>query len=651
MKNFFISLVLLIGCVSENVALASPLPIETFSKGSEYSNVKLSPDGDYLSAKSEIDGKSALFFIDLSSFSVTYIMRFDGRAQVGDYQWVNNKRVVLQKQYKRGWKEQPEYRGELFGVDFNGKNGRNLVGYNVGGNAGSRIKRAEPLSGTSYILDPLHNDKKHMLITTYPWGNSEEPFTRVYKVNVKTGKRKEITRAPVRMANYLTDHQGVVRFAASTTDYIDQSIFMRNSEKDDWAKLNIQELGYSNVTPYAFDDSGQYVYAGASKNGEPTGIYKFDTKTKSFELIHQDKSVDPSNVWIDDSSKNLYAIEHELGYPSYTFVDSNAVMTKRLKALLKTFNGEQVQIVSSSNDGDISIVQTFTDLNPGEFYLYRAKENKLSFLFASRSWVDKSIMAETKPIKFKTRDGLTIHGYLTLPFNKPAKNLPLVVMPHGGPHGPRDWWQWDPDAQLLANRGVAVLKVNFRGSGGYGDAFEIAGHQKWGAEIQYDIIDGVKYVTDQGIADKENICIMGASFGGYSALQSAIIEPDMFKCAIGVVGVYDLPLMFEEGDVSERDSGQRYLTEVLGTDIKLQKAFSPSYNVDKLKAPVLIVHSGEDRRVPIEQAESLIEALKKNNHTYQFELLESEGHGFYKEEHRTHYYKTVLAFLEQHMTL
>ena len=260
-------------------------------------------------------------------------------------------------------------------------------------------------------------------------------------------------------------------------------------------------------------------------------------------------------------------------------------------------------------------------------------------------------MAATKPISFKARDGLTIHGYLTLPENQEAKNLPLVVMPHGGPHGPRDWWGFDPDAQLLANRGMAVLKVNFRGSGGYGRSFEHAGHKKWGAEIQYDIIDATKYVVAQGFADPNNICIMGASFGGYSALQSSIIEPDLFKCAIGVVGVYDLPLMFKEGDIAGRERGQRYLKQVLGEDQQQLKAYSPVFNIDKLKAPVLVVHGGDDQRAPIEQAESLISSLKQANHPYEYMLLENEGHGFYKPKHRTEYYKRVLAFLQQHLTL
>jgi dipeptidyl aminopeptidase/acylaminoacyl peptidase len=354
-------------------------------------------------------------------------------------------------------------------------------------------------------------------------------------------------------------------------------------------------------------------------------------------------------VWVDEVSKELFAIENELGYPAYSFIN-NSHKSERLKALIQSLQGQQVQLVSSTEDGEKSIIFASSDTNPGSYYLFVAKKNSLRFLFATKSWIKPSEMAITKPVNYKARDGLTIYGYLTIPNNTDEKNLPLVVMPHGGPHGPRDWWGYESEAQLLASRGIAVLKVNFRGSGGFGRNFEHAGHKKWGAEIQYDIIDGVKYLIEQGTVNKDNICIMGASFGGYSALQSAILEPDMFQCAIGVVGVYDLPLMFEEGDISERDRGQRYLKSALGTDEALLKRFSPSYNIDKLKAPVLIVHGGQDERAPIEQAESLVAALKKENHPYIYELLEDEGHGFYKAEHRTRYYKQVLNFLDEHMT-
>jgi dipeptidyl aminopeptidase/acylaminoacyl peptidase len=204
---------------------------------------------------------------------------------------------------------------------------------------------------------------------------------------------------------------------------------------------------------------------------------------------------------------------------------------------------------------------------------------------------------------------------------------------------------------MLASEGMAVLQVNFRGSGGYGNAFEKAGYQKWGTDIQYDIIDATQYVIEEGYVDEKRICIAGGSFGGYSALQSAIIEPNMFKCAIGFAGVYDLPLMFEEGDVQGRRSGLNYLKEILGEDQALLKSMSPTYNVRKLKTNILLVHGGEDERAPIEQLESLEDSLKEIDYPFKKLVMDDEGHGFYDDGHRAKYYSEMLSFLKTNLKL
>ncbi|MEH6815171.1 MAG: S9 family peptidase [Pseudoalteromonas distincta] len=625
------------------------VPIESFSKDTEFAGVKISPDGKYLAVITRPEGKNVLVILITDTFEVSHAIRFPDNAQVGNYYWVNNERIVLAKEYIRGWKDHPEYHGELFGVNVDGSQGKYLVGYQGEMQTGTRIKKATPILGTSFVLDPLVEEKRKMLVQTFPWSASNEPHTIVYEVDVYSGKRKKITRSPSRMAGFLTDHDGNVRVALSNDEYIKQKIYTRDTSDGGWQLLDLGESNYRDVGLHAFDSTGESVYVTASERGEAQGLYKLNLKSKKFELLHKEQQVSPKKIWVDEVSKELFAIENELGYPAYSFINSSH-KSERLKALLQSLPGQQVQLISSTLDGDTSIIFSSNDTNPGHYYLYDAKKNNLRFLFAAKSWINPSQMAVTEPLNYKARDGLTIYGYLTVPNSVEEKKLPLVVMPHGGPHGPRDWWGYDADAQLLASRGIAVLKVNFRGSGGFGRNFQFAGHKKWGAEIQYDIIDGVKHLIEQGTVNKNNICIMGASFGGYSALQSAILEPDMFKCAIGVVGVYDLPLMFEEGDISERDSGQRYLKSALGTDEAQLKKFSPSYNIDKLKAPVLIVHGGEDKRAPIEQAESLISALKKENHPYTYELLKDEGHGFYKAEHRTRYYNQVLSFLDKHMT-
>ncbi|WP_105253530.1 alpha/beta hydrolase family protein [Pseudoalteromonas sp. T1lg75] len=627
------------------------IPIDTFSRDVQYHSIKLSPNGDYMGVMTKQEGKNVLLLLDTKEFKMHHGVRFPENAQVGDYHWVNNERVVLSKEYLKGWQDHPQYYGELFGVNADGTQGRYLVGYQGEMQTGSRVRKATPLYGTSYVLDPLVHDEDKMLIVTYPWTGSKEPHTIVYEVDVNRGQRRRVMGSPSRMAQFLTDEQGRVRVSVSTDTSSDQQVHIRDLEQGEWVELPLSELDLSDIRLHGFNLEGDIVYASAAKQGEPSGLYKLNLETKEYELVHREGSVSPSKVWVDDVNKSVFAIEYEAQYPTYAFVDSEAKMSQRLKGLLQAIPGRQVRIVSSTQDGNMSVVWAGSDRHPSSYYLYNGKTNKLSFLFSSRSWVDVEKMAETTPIQFKARDGLNLYGYFTAPYGKELKDLPLVVLPHGGPHGPRDWWGFDPDVQLLASRGIAVLQVNFRGSGGFGGNFERAGYRKWGTDIQYDIIDGVKYVIAQGWVDKGNMCIMGGSFGAYSALQSSIIEPDMFKCAVGVVGVYDLPLMFEEGDIAERASGQGYLKKVLGEDETQLKAFSPSYNIDKLKAPVLIVHGGEDERAPIEQAESLIEALKKAKHPYQYVLLEDEGHGFYNESHRLHYYQQVMAFLDQHLKL
>lgn len=629
--------------------LADPLSVEYFSKRDEFSAVKVSPEGDYVSAITDKGGKNVLAIFDRETFNVIHAVYFDGKAQVGNYYWVNKDRVVVMKEYISGIRDEPLYYGEMLAVNADGSKVKNIISYKSADSTGTRVKKAKGLMGTSFMLDPLLHDKKHILVSVYPWASVKEPFTEVFRVNVYNGKRKQVTRAPARMATYLTDNEGEVRFAASSTDYIEQDLYIRDTKSGDWSKLDQFDGQLNNITPYAFDETNENVFATANKDNGTKALYKIDLATANYELISQDKTVSPSNIWLNEGDKSLYAVEYEPGYPTYEFVDKNSPMTKSLKGLLQALPGYQVRIISSTLDGKVNVIWAGNDRTPGEYYVYDKNRGKLDHLLSARSWIDPDKMAEAKPIQFTARDGLTIHGYLTLPQGKEDKNLPLVVMPHGGPHGVRDWWSFNPTAQMLANNGIAVLQVNFRGSGGYGTDFEHAGHRRWGEEVQYDIIDGVKHLIAQGTADKDNLCILGGSFGGYSALQSAIIEPDMFKCSVGEFGIYSLPMMFTEGDVQQRASGVKYLKTVLGEDESQLKAFSPVFHIDKLKAPVLLIHGAKDKRAPIEHAEALIKAFEKHNHDYEYFELEAAGHGIYSNKDRAKHYQKVLDFIKQHL--
>ncbi|MCL1039639.1 S9 family peptidase [Shewanella submarina] len=626
---------------------------EVFAKGSQFFNPKISPGGEYIGVESKVDGKDILAILDIKTLKPIHAVHFGERGQVGNFHWVNDDRLVVSKEYLKGWSDSPLYYGEMLATNVDGSRTSYVFGYNNQNmQTGSNIKRSTSIKATGFMLDPLHDNPKKMLVSAIHWDNSRtldyDKAKYVYEVDVYNGKRKRVTKGPIGNTAFMTDHNGDVRFAMGRNANSDIKIF--RWEDRDWVDTdNITGLDLNGFGPISFAESDQAIYAEASTNGEPRKILHIDLKTGKQTPIVSDESVEASNYWIDGATKKLYAVEFEDGYPTYAFVDKKNPKSQYLKKLLATLPGHQVRIVSENRDANKFLIHAFNDRNPGDFYLFTTDPVKLQYLFSSKKWLDPEQMAEVKPIEFKNREGHIIKGYLTLPANTEAKNLPMVVVPHGGPHGPRDWWQFDSENQLLAQKGFAVLQINFRGSGGYGDAFEQSGYLQWGTGIQHDIIDGTKYVIEQGIADADRMCISGGSFGGYSALQSSVIEPDMFKCAIGFAGVYDLPMMYEEGDVQERRSGVSYLQRAIGTDQAVLKSMSPTYNAHKIKAAVMLVHGGDDERAPIEQYEAMAEALKKANHPFQTLVMDDEGHGFYKDEHRAKYYAEMLAFLEQHL--
>jgi dipeptidyl aminopeptidase/acylaminoacyl peptidase len=651
MKALIYSAILVLCC--HGAAQAESISVANlYSKGAEYFNVKISPNGDYLSAITLHEGKATLLVLDFETKKLLNAINFPGNAQVGNYEWANDERLVLQKEYLKGWSDVPQYYGELMAVNADGSQVQYLFGYKSNEQqTGSHIKKSTPIRATAFILDPLIDDDKYMLVNAIAWNSSRtldiETRQDVYRVDLYRGTRKRLMGSPIGRTRFMTDHSGKVRFAAGEDKNNDTKIFYR--QKGEWHESSNLKLGLDDFSPISFADTPNSIYAAGRKNSETMGVYKIDLNTGEQQKIIQDDKVDPANFWINNQTKQLYAVEFNEDHPSYAFVEQEDSRSKLLKQLLAALPGHQVQIVSETRDGSKLIIVAFNDRNPGDYYVYNTQKNTLGFLVSSKKWLEPELMAEVKPISFTNRDGIKISGYLTLPNGVEAKNLPLIVNPHGGPHGIRDVWGFDPESQLLASQGYAVLKVNFRGSGGYGKAFEEMGHQKWGTDIQFDIIDATRYVIEQGIANKERICIVGGSFGGYSALQSAIIEPDMFKCAIGFAGVYDLPMMFEEGDVADTRSGTSFLKQVLGTDQATLKAMSPSYNVDKLKAKLLLVHGGDDERAPIEQFESLEDALKERNYPYEKLVMDDEGHGFYNDDHRAKYYQKMLSFLDNNL--
>ncbi|MBY5921857.1 alpha/beta hydrolase family protein [Ferrimonas balearica] len=630
---------------------AKPADITAFSRADQYTEVKISPDGAHLAIKMPIDGKQVLAILDAKTKETRHIARFSGEKQVGAFDWGNDERLIVQLDYFRGLLERPVTAGEWFAFNLDGKRTRNIFGYRAGGpETGTRIRNGQSIKGYGEIVDLLRDDDDEILISSTPFDQVADASPFLYRLNIYNGRTRKVTRSPVPEATFLIDHQGRARFVSGISEKGVSQIYYRNDEDSDWELLRENAKADLDLRPLAFAGDNE-VYVRASADADLTGVYKLNMTNGESQLLFRDKVADPSHFWLSADGRHLYALEVEADYPEYVFIDKARPETQMLKDLLAAFPGKQVRIVSQTQDGSKSVVLAFSDRDPGGFYLYDDKAKALSKLVSRRPWVDPSQSAEMKPIEFTARDGQLIRGFLTLPPGQEVKNLPLVVNPHGGPYQARDWWEYRSETQLLASRGMAVLQVNFRGSPGFGKAFQQAGYRQWGGTIQHDIIDGTRYLIEQGIVDKERICIFGASFGGYSAMQSAILEPDLFACAIGFMGVYDLPLMFEEGDVPDSQYGENYLQRVLGEDMAQLKAFSPVYQVEKLKAPVLLIHGDKDERAPIEHAERLKAALEARKHPVQYVAMDKEGHVFYNEQNRAEIYETLLGFLETHLKL
>lgn len=617
------------------ITSAKDLTLEDFSKRVEFYNAKISPDGKHLATLVNNEGSKSLMFFDMKTMKPIYNLPASKKTQAGNFYWANNERVVLQLEKLMGALDAPVNAGEIFAVNFNGKKARMLFGLSAA---------ATQAGEAGQIIDLLPDDEKNILILKTSLIKNSKYMPTIAKLNIYNGRLKTVKKLPLKDSGVLTDNDGVPRFAFGVDDDFNTKLFYREGKGKNWESLTDNFKG--KFSPVSFGKDNKSVYGLRDIDGAPEELIKIDIDTKAIEVIHASERVTPTSI-LSTSLNDVYAMRMDEDYPSYVYIDKKSRDAQLHNALFKAFKYQKLAITSRTDDGKNLIVHVSGDTNPGIFYLFDTEKMSTKPLFKAARWIDEKQMAKMEPIRFKSKDGLELNGYLTVPLGK-KENLPLVVMPHGGPHA-RDYWGYDPTVQMLAHAGYAVVQVNFRGSTGYGEKFMEAGYTEWGNAIQEDIYLAAKYAIETGVADKDRVCIYGASFGGYSALQSAVKYPDFYKCAIGFVGVYDLPLLYNTGDITDRRWGDAYLDKTLGTDEASQIAQSPVHNLDKLKAPVFIIHGKKDHRAAYEHAEVLRDALEKQNHPYEWLVKDKEGHGFYKEENNLEKNQKVLKFLDKYI--
>ncbi len=613
------------------------------AKNPTFAEVKISPDGRYLAVIVFEEDKRQLLCLDRATKKTVGGARLSGKDEVGEFFWVSPERIVMKINSRSPWQKEPNYYGELFGINCDGSKRKMLFGYRKTEDSGSILSSSR--QAWADIIHLLPNEPNHILITSTNWSKDGGAKADIFKLDVFTGKLSRTGKAPMGYADIIADNKGIPRVAAAIDEKNTQHVFLA-SPQGEWIEneaLNaVREFSAIRMLP---DQSGFYFSGRLSANF--TGLYQFKFADSSIKKLYSSDKIDITYPMFSTDGESIYAVRLDDAFPSYLLLNKDSPDTKVFRALTEKFAGADVVLTSQTLDGKLRIVRVEADQLPPIYFLHDNTTGQTTRLLDSYPHLHGVAMVQMQPIEFESFDKTLVRGYATL--GATGQNQPMVVLLHGGPYGVRDYWGYDSEVQMLAKSGYNVLQINFRASDGYGAAFSDAADFHWGDHVQQDIIAGTRWAISQGVAQSGNICLMGGSFGAYSALQTAALAPDLFSCAIGVAGIYDLTLLTKEGDITRTTFGEAYLDGVIGKDQAQLKSFSPVYLADKIKASVLLIHGEKDERAPIVHAELMQEALEDLGKPVQLTEYDDEAHGFYAEENQIRYFKEVLQYLGAHL--
>jgi len=664
MRRIFIILVVTTAAALAHFALGQEsadnqgvLPIEQFTKYDEFNSPKLSPDGNYVAYLTGKYGHATLGVLSTKDKKLVGGVRAPERYEIYDFDWKSNSRIVYQIAERQPGMARPTPTGELEAINIDGKEQKFIYGYRAGEmQTGTNIKvQQEESNATAEIISPLLSDEKNILIAEFPWleGASvwltnRDAKPRLVRLDVFTGKKFTMEQVPLAGASILVDANDQPRFAFGKDDESRWAVRWKPDPNGSWQDFVLPGFKDGSVTPKLISEDNQTVFMTAVRNDESTSaLYKVNLNSHEVTKVYGTEGADISSLITDLSGRRIVGVVTDIDKPQAHWIDETDRAAKIYRALIKGFPGQIISIVSKSIDGLHVIVLVHSDTNPGDYYLFDTQSMKADYFFSSSKWIAPDKMHGKEPFAFKARDGLELHGYITRPGKVGA--YPMVVLPHGGPHNGRDEWDYDWEVQLLANRGYAVLQVNFRGSSGFGMDFESSGYREWGAKMQDDITDATHWAIDNKLAEQDRICIFGASYGGYAALMGAVREPKLYRCAIGYAGVYDLELRKIFGEAPRSRIGRASLSTMLGDDVAQLHSRSPAFNAAQIQIPVLLIHGKEDKNADFMQAKKMKAALEANHKEFEWMALSREGHGVYDEETRREVYERIIKFLDSNL--
>lgn len=607
--------------------------VEDYFKTPEAYSFKLSPDGKYIAyMKRRQSGERDLYIKETATQKET-LLKEQGEDLIRGFYWANNDRI-LYLQDKGG-----DENYHVYGVNINGENNKELTPFD-----GVRVN----------IIAELKEDEEHIIVQMNKDNiQQEEP----YRLNINSGeitKLHTVNEGDAPVAGYNFDRKGNLRAITRIVDGVKIELLYKIDGEFKRIKLTEfgDSFGISSFNPNTKNPNDAYVIS--NLENDKTEIQLYDLKqNKKIKTVFSNETFDVSGISL--SRKRDYEIDYFSYAGEKTVVVPVSETYKKIYSRLeKEFGDKQFFTVDRTDDESLYLVAVTSDKIVGEYYLYDVEKSEVKLLYTLLSHLKAEDMASMKPISFESRDGLMIHGYITLPNNyKKGNKVPLVVNPHGGPQGLRDNWGFNPEAQLFASRGYATLHVNFRISGGYGKKFLKAGFGQIGRKAMDDVEDGVDFVIEQGWIDKDKVAIYGGSHGGYAVLRGMTKTPEKYACGVDYVGVSNLNTFmntFPPYWEKYRDMMHKiWYNPNIPEEQKIMDEISPALHVDKIKNPLFVVQGANDPRVNIDEADQIVESLRNRGVEVPYMVKYDEGHGFGKEENRLDFYKAMMGFFAEHL--
>ncbi|SMO38622.1 Dipeptidyl aminopeptidase/acylaminoacyl peptidase [Solitalea koreensis] len=597
------------------------IPIANFFRNPDKFYYHISPDGKYISYLKPYQNRLNIYVHKLNSNEIIRVTS-ETENSVTRYWWGNNNQLI----YLQDNNGDEKYR--LYAVNKDGSNRHDLIPFS------NVITRVVRVMGNGNILIEMNK-------------RDEKKFD-IYRLNLETNRLKMVAENPGNISFWLPDYNGKVLVAISS-DRVNENLLYRPDENTPFRVIRTMNFKES-FEPACFSfENNKHIYALSNINRDKKALVEIDLETgNEVKTLYEHPEVDVMEVGYSKLNKKLNWVGFTTWKYQLDFIDSSA--RRFYKNLTNRFPDSEISVIDNDTLERKMLIRTYSDKNPGSYYLYDRDKSKIVKLSDIAPWINTNEMADMKPISFKSRDGLTINGYLTLPRGQDARNLPVIINPHGGPWS-RNKWGFNAETQFLANRGYAVLQINYRGSSGYGRKFWEASFGEWGKKMQDDVTDGVDWLIKQGIADPNRIAIYGFSYGGYSALMGAIQTPEKYRCAISYSGISNIFTYLKDIPPYYKSMQSMFYEMVANPELDADylRDVSPIFHTDKINIPVMIVQGSKDPRVNINETNQFVKSLQKRNIEVKYVVNQNEGHMLTKEENRLKFYEELEQFLSQNM--